>query len=62
MQTNYSAVIESLANILEAVDNLQAELKTLRDTVPDKDWDSLAESPFGDLLAHCIELEACFEA
>ena len=46
---------------MEAVDEMQAELKRLRDAVPDNLWDDLADGPFGDLLAHCIEIEHQFE-
>jgi hypothetical protein len=48
--------------VLQAVDELQAELKVLRETVPDDAWDALADGPFGDLLAHCLEIEHQFES
>jgi hypothetical protein len=61
MQTDYPQTLQQLGEILEAVDEMQAELKRLRDAVPDNLWDDLADGPFGDLLAHCLEIEHRFE-
>jgi len=62
MATDYVATLEKLSGVLQAVDELQAELKILRETVPDAAWDALDEGPFGDLLAHCLEIEHQFES
>jgi hypothetical protein len=62
MQTDYPQTLQQLGEILEAVDEMQAELKRLRDAVPDNLWDDLADGPFGDLLAHCLEIEHRFES
>ncbi len=62
MAIDYVATLEKLSGVLQAVDELQAELKILRETVPDDAWDALADGPFGDLLAHCLEIEHQFES
>jgi len=61
MHRDYTQTLQRLGEILEAVDEMQAELKRLRDAVPGNLWDDLADGPFGDLLAHCIEIEYQFE-
>jgi hypothetical protein len=62
MHTDYPQTIQRLREILDAVDEMQAELKKLREAVPDNLWDDLADSPFGDLLAHCLEIEYRFKS
>ena len=62
MHTDYPQTLQQIGEILDAVDEMQAELKRLRDAVPDNIWDDLADGPFGDLLAHCLEIEDRFES
>jgi len=50
-----------LARIVETAESILHELQELRTTLSDEQWENQLDSPFGDLLAYCLDLEHEFD-
>lgn len=60
--------VESITNALELLATLTEEaqaiancLASLRDQLSDDQWDAIDESPIGDLLNACLDLEGTID-
>jgi len=53
--------LHQLADLLTDAHNIAAELARLRESQPDPAWEAQQDSPFGDLLCLCLDLEATLD-
>ena len=50
-------LLERLATLAVQAETIAKQLKKLRETQSDEDWETISNGPFDSLLSACIDLE-----
>lgn len=49
--------LEQLLTVTETMGELMSELQSARDTIPETDWETMLDGPWGRLICSVMDLE-----